>query len=211
MPPTPDPVTIPGRMVEFSLKTVLGWAFLIGAVSGCSVKKLDLIEEKTNRVETDGSASSASTTTNEKDAGGISDVLTSSGPSSSPTSQDGRTGETNSSDVSLESTNEPSGPSYGCPTHRPYYLVDYLGGRCVECLWQANPADSDHCQVGFACEPGRYECLPYCSSDRDCLTREENPLPVCDRERRACRGCGNDFECDEGLYCLFPRCVPAPQ
>ncbi len=198
-------------MVEFSLMTVLVWALLGGAVSGCSVKRLDLIEEKNSPVETSGNASSAPPTANEGDAGGISDVSTHSAPSSSNTSLDGRTGETNSSDVSLESTNNPSGPSFGCPPHRPYYVVDYLGGRCVECIFPADPADPDYCPQGLACEFGRNQCLPLCSSDRDCLTREDNPLPVCDRERRSCRGCGNDFECGEGLYCLFPKCVPAPQ
>lgn len=190
-------------MVDFSRNAVFVWALLIAGTAGCSMKRLDLIEEETIESETTGSVSTSSNSGSDADPGGTSSDARSG---MSNRTEDSRTGDATSSDVTSDVSQDSTGLSFGCPPDRPFFSF----GSCAECIWPMNSADTDYCPQGLVCD-GWGNCSPYCSSDRDCLIREGNPLPVCDRIRHSCRGCGHDRECGEGFYCAFPRCVPIPQ
>jgi hypothetical protein len=206
-----------GGMVQFSPNSALAWGAIIALVGGCSMKRLDLVEETQEAPESDSDSNGNSDSDSELDSsepGSVtSDRFTSSGASNSTavgdtssgvvtfdeTSSVGNVTAPSSSNVSLGETSGFEGPQ--CSPEKPYFIQ----GECRQCEYPPKPGQ---CPDGTTCEFFRYVCEPYCSSDRECQFREIEPLPVCDKRYWSCRGCGGDFECDNGLYCIFGRCVP---
>lgn len=205
-------------MVRLSRNGAVMGAAILAQFTACSMKRLDLVEELTNPTEPTsateepapppGSTSSPSswadeTTSSHDDSG---ENGTSSEPVLTSSPNESTNLDVTTSDVESDTSSRPGPTSPGCPPHLPYYNRDI--GACTECLWRWDLDEPDHCPEGFACEFPTYRCLPYCTTNEDCQQRDINPQPVCDKDRRACRGCGSDFECDEGWSCFFARCVP---
>jgi hypothetical protein len=202
-----------GVMFRIPLNAALAWGATITLVSGCSMKRLDLVDETQNVPGSEGTSEQHTNAESETSGSATSESSTSSGPrnssnpevsSSSLVSSDGTaptSDETTSFswDVSPGETSDFEGPQ--CSPEKPYFIQ----GECRECEYPPKPGQ---CPDGTTCEFFRYVCEAYCSSDRECQLRDVEPLPVCDRRYWSCRGCGGDYECDNGLYCIFGRCVP---
>lgn len=163
------------------------------------MKRLDLIEEQppevvvpVETVSTEPSASSGVESMGVESIPTSGDVATSGSSSAQDSSSAPVTQDTSATDW-------PS-PAYPCPPERPYAF----NGQCVQCYQRGG----SQCWPGYSCEIPRLKCEPLCSTDRDCIFRQ-NTLPVCDRVYRSCRYCLNDAECDVGLVCLG-QCVPPP-
>lgn len=204
-------------MVRLLLNKVVIGAAILAQTAACSMKRLDLVEELPNQTEptlgTEEPAAPASTSSPTS----MGDEITSNSDDSvvnGTSSESAVTSSLNEStstvvpttDVDSDSSIRPGPTSPGCPPHLPYY--NRAVGACTECLYRWNLEDPNYCPEGFACEFQTYRCLPYCTSNEDCQARDINPQPVCDKERRSCRGCGADFECEEGWSCFFAQCVP---
>jgi hypothetical protein len=181
-------------------KSALVWA-LLALLAACSpMKRLDLITEQGGEVVSPPEAGGPSTST--------TPMLESTSVESIPTSND-RVNSNSNSESGLPSsapeTSDDDGlpPPYpACPPDKPYPV----NGRCGEC----NKPGGSQCGPGYSCEIGRYVCRPFCSSDRDCMLREDWPLPVCDERYVFCRGCQDSFECSPGLICQYFQCVQPP-
>jgi hypothetical protein len=211
------PVRIRPLMVRLSRNAAVIGATLLAQITACSMKRLDLVEEIANQTEpspvteepgTQGSTSSPTSlgdeTTSRGEDSGVNGTSSEAAVTSS--SNESTSADVTTSDVDSATSTRPGTTSPGCPPHLPYY--NRAAGACTECLYRWNLDDPDVCPEGFACEFPTYRCLPACTSNEDCRTREVNPQPVCDKDRRSCRGCGTDFECEEGWSCFFAQCVP---
>lgn len=182
-------------MVNFFSKTALAWGLV--ASFGCSpMKRLDLIEEKSAQVTAPVEAGATTTFPNP--------AVETTGVESIPVPNTSGSGEPSTGNgfpnFTSETTEDDRPAPYPCPPEKPYPF----NGQCVQC----NVRGGSQCWPGYSCEMPRLKCEPLCSTDRDCIFREDT-LPVCDRVYRSCRYCISDSECGDGLVC-FGQCVPPP-
>lgn len=190
--------------LSFSKCAVL---LLVSGLSGCSsMKRLDLIAEQEGEVVAPAEAGTSAPSTPTLDSTTVEPL-----PTEATSDADFDAGKQTVSPPSMPT--QPTVPApppdagggpttgYPCPPSKPYRLFN---GTCAEC----SEAGAGQCGPGYSCEIGRYVCRPFCSSDRECMLREDWPLPVCDERYLFCRGCQDSFECSPGLVCQFFQCVP---